>query len=116
MGREANVPLLFTLSQLSYWSAKHLGDAGLKQMQVRGRLQEGMVADIVIFNPQTVAPTSTYTKGDQGLPPVGIPHVIVNGGFRKTRQQGDRPVSWSTDPIPGRGKGSFCSGESKTVE
>ena len=34
----------------------------------------------------------------------------------KTRQQGDGSVSWSTDPIPGRGKGSFCSGESKTVE
>ena len=95
MGREANVPLLFTLSQLSYWSAKHLGDAGLKQMQVRGRMQEGMVADIVIFNHQTVAPTSTYTKGEQGLPPVGIPHVIVNGGFVKRDNK-------ATDQFPGQ--------------
>ena len=30
MGHESGVPLMFTLSQLSYWSAKHLGDAGIE--------------------------------------------------------------------------------------
>ena len=29
-GREAEVPLMFTLAQLSYWSALHLGDAGIE--------------------------------------------------------------------------------------
>ena len=53
MAREAGVPLIFTLAQLSYWSAEHLGDAGLESMKVRGRMQEGMVADIVVFDPKT---------------------------------------------------------------
>ena len=83
MAREAGVPLMFTLSQLSYWSAKHLGDAGLKSMNVRGRMQEGMVADVVIFNPKIVAERSTYKKGQNGLSPKGMPHVIVNGKFVK---------------------------------
>lgn len=83
MAREADVPLMFTLSQLSYWSALHLGDMGLEQMQVRGRMQEGMVADIVIFDPETVAEQSDYKPGMNGLPPIGLPHVIVNGQFVK---------------------------------
>lgn len=29
LAREEGVPLMHTLSQLSYWSASHLGDAGL---------------------------------------------------------------------------------------
>ena len=70
---------MFTLKQLSYWSALHLGDAGITQMQERGRLQKGKVADIVVFDPETVAPRSTYKAGENGLPPVGLPHVIVNG-------------------------------------
>ena len=52
LGREYDVPLMLTLAQQSYWSAKHLGDAGIEAMQVRGRMQEGMVADITIFNPE----------------------------------------------------------------
>jgi N-acyl-D-aspartate/D-glutamate deacylase len=83
LAREAGVELMFTLSQLSYWSAQHLGDAGVDAMRERGRLQEGMVADIVVFDPLTVAPRSTYKAGENGLPPVGIPHVIVNGVFVK---------------------------------
>jgi len=79
MAREQNIPLLFTLSQLSYWSAKHLGDMGLEAMQVRGRMQEGMVADITIFDAATVQDNSTYKLGEQGLPTTGIPYVIVNG-------------------------------------
>ena len=83
MAREADVPLMFTLAQLSYWSALHLGDAGIEQMKVRGRMQEGMVADIVVFDPGTVAEGSDYQAGMNGLPPVGLPHVIVNGQFVK---------------------------------
>jgi N-acyl-D-glutamate deacylase len=50
---------------------------GLKSMQVRGRMQEGMVADITIFDPETVRDNSTYAKG--ALPSSGILHVVVNG-------------------------------------
>lgn len=77
LGRENNIPLMHSLAQLSYWSAKPLGDMGLKAMQVRGRLQKGMVADITIFDPATVTETSTYEKG--ALPSRGIPYVIING-------------------------------------
>ena len=79
LAREEGVPLMFTLSQLSYWPAYHLGATGLKQMNARGRMQEGMIADIVVFDPETVAERSTYKAGENGLPPLGLPHVIVNG-------------------------------------
>lgn len=67
-----------TLAQLSYWSALHLGDMGLESMKVRGRMQEGKVADITIFDPATVAEGSDYSTGMNGLLPKGLPHVIVN--------------------------------------
>ncbi len=79
LGREYGVPLMFGLSQLSYWSAKHLGDAGVEAMQLRGRMQEGMVADITVFHPTEVTDNATYKKGEQGLASTGIPYVIVNG-------------------------------------
>ncbi|MDP4745018.1 MAG: amidohydrolase family protein [Porticoccaceae bacterium] len=81
LARDNNVPLMFTLSQLSYWNAKHLGDTGLEAMRERGRVQVGMVADLTLFDPDTVAPRATYKAGENGLPPVGIPYVLVNGEF-----------------------------------
>lgn len=77
MGRENGVPLMQTVAQLSWNSAKPLGLTGLKAMQERGRLQQGMVADITIFNPETVTDNATYAQGN--LPSSGIPYVIVNG-------------------------------------
>ena len=79
MGREQGVPLMFAIAQMSYWPAKHLGDTGLKAMRERGRMQEGMVADITIFDPATVTDNATYKAGEQGKPTSGIPYVIVNG-------------------------------------
>lgn len=79
LARENGIPLMFTLSQLSYWTAKHLGDTGLEAMQQRGRVQIGKIADLTLFDPKTVAPRATYKNGENGLPPVGIPYVIVNG-------------------------------------
>lgn len=79
LAREANVPLMFTLTQLSYTSAKHLGDTGLKAMQERGRVQVGKVADLTIFDPVNVAPRATYKSSENGLPPVGIPYVVIGG-------------------------------------
>lgn len=48
--------------------------AGLRE---RGLLREGYWADLVIFDPQTVADRATFEKADQE--PVGIDFVIVNG-------------------------------------
>ncbi len=79
LGRENGVPLMFTLAQLSYWSAKHLGDTGLQAMKERGRVQVGKIADLTLFDPKTVKANATYKAGENGLPPAGIPHVIVNG-------------------------------------
>jgi N-acyl-D-amino-acid deacylase len=79
LGRDQGVPLMFTLAQASYWTAKHLGDAGLESMQQRGRVQEGKVADLTLFDPLTVTDNSTYKFGENGLPATGIPYVLVNG-------------------------------------
>ncbi|QBY03297.1 aminoacylase [Thalassotalea sp. HSM 43] len=79
MAREQGIDLMQTLGQLSYWTAKHLGDTGLKAMQERGRMQEGMVADIVIFDPDTVQENADYAAGKNGLPSNGIPYVLING-------------------------------------
>ena len=83
LGREHNVPLIQTLSQLSYWPALHLGATGLPFFDVRGRVQEGLVADLLVFDPEKVSEGSGYESGTNGLPPIGLPHVIVNGQFVK---------------------------------
>ena len=54
-----------------------MGDTGLKAMQERGRIQKGMVADIVVFDPETFRDNSTYDKG--AVPSTGMKAVIVNG-------------------------------------
>jgi N-acyl-D-glutamate deacylase len=79
LGREQGVPLMFQLSQLSYWPALHLGDAGLRAMKDRGRVQVGKIADLTLFDPDKVTDNSTFTPGENGLPSTGIPYVIVNG-------------------------------------
>ena len=43
----------------------------------RGRVEEGLVADLVVFDPVTVVDVSTYQ--DPHRYPEGIPHVFVNG-------------------------------------
>jgi hypothetical protein len=77
LARENNVPLMQAVAMTSYNYARPLGEMGLKSMQVRGRMQEGMVADITIFNPETVRDNSTFANGTK--PSSGIPHVLVNG-------------------------------------
>lgn len=57
----------------------------------RGRIAEEMKADLVMFDPATVAETSTFDAPHQY--PIGIPHVIVNGTFvvRDGTSTGARP-------------------------
>ena len=43
----------------------------------RGMVKEGAFADLVVFDPRTVADRATYEKPHQY--PVGIDHVLVNG-------------------------------------
>ena len=77
LGREHDIPLMQIIAASSYNPAKYLGETGLEAMQKRGRMQEGMVADITIIDPQAVTDNATYAKGT--LPTTGIPYVIVNG-------------------------------------
>jgi len=77
LGRENSIPMMQLMSILSYNAAKHLGDTGLKFMQERGRMQTGMVADIVVFDPELFRDNSTYAKGS--APSTGMKAVIVNG-------------------------------------
>ncbi len=79
MSREAGVPLMQAVHNTSYTVAKYLSMLGLEAMQERGRMQEGMIADITIFDPEAVTDNATYAPGEQCLPNSGIPYVIVNG-------------------------------------
>lgn len=63
---------------------------GLKD---RGQLKEGLAADIVVFDPETLADKSTWS--DPLQPAVGVEHVLVNG----QRVIADGAV---TDQLPGR--------------
>lgn len=77
LAREHDISLMHVIAAMSYRPAKHLGDTGLASMQERGRLQEGMIADITIFDPQTVTDNATYTHGSR--PSTGIDYVLVSG-------------------------------------
>ena len=52
-------------------------ETAIPGMERKGRLQEGMDADITIFDPPTVQERATYADPDQRS--AGIPYVIVNG-------------------------------------
>jgi N-acyl-D-amino-acid deacylase len=51
--------------------------AQLLELKDRGLLREGYWADVVVFDPKTVADAATYEKPHQY--PKGIPYVLVNG-------------------------------------
>jgi N-acyl-D-amino-acid deacylase len=59
----------------------------------RGAVHLGAIADLVVFDPDTVAAGATYDEPRR--PPVGIEHVLVYGEF--TVRDGRR-----TDRLPGR--------------
>ena len=73
-GRETHdVPLADAIRRLTSFPAETLS------LPDRGWLKQGYMADIVVFDPATIADHATYDKPDQLA--TGIEQVIVNGGF-----------------------------------
>jgi N-acyl-D-amino-acid deacylase len=58
---------------MTMMSAEQLG------LKDRGRIAEGYVADLVVFDPATVIDQSTIQHPD--APPKGIPDVMVSGAW-----------------------------------
>jgi N-acyl-D-amino-acid deacylase len=69
-----DTPLLTLEQAVKKMTSLPANKLGLKD---RGRIAEGMWADITIFNPQTIEDKATYKDPHQY--PRGIPYVIVNG-------------------------------------
>ncbi|HEX6740072.1 MAG TPA: amidohydrolase family protein, partial [Vicinamibacteria bacterium] len=68
---EKLMPLEEAVRRLSGLPAENLGLEG------RGRIQEGMFADVAVFDPAAIADRSTYDRPHQYA--VGMRHVFVNG-------------------------------------
>ncbi len=64
------------LRKMSLMPAQTL-EGFVPQMKKKGRLQKGMDADIVVFNPETISDVGTYEKPNQ--PAVGVQTLLVNG-------------------------------------
>ncbi|PKB66230.1 MAG: hypothetical protein BZY82_06435 [SAR202 cluster bacterium Io17-Chloro-G3] len=68
---EKQLRLPEAIRKMTSFPAQRLG------LKKRGVLRDGMKADIVVFDPETVKATATFHEPKQF--PVGIPYVIVNG-------------------------------------
>jgi N-acyl-D-aspartate/D-glutamate deacylase len=71
-----SITLMDAIRKMSLMPAQRLEKA-TPAARLKGRLQEGADADIVIFDPQTVADRSTYQKPME--PSIGMKFVIVGG-------------------------------------
>ncbi len=54
-------------------------EKSVPQMTKKGRIQVGMDADIIVFNPETVQDRATFTEPYH--PSVGMVYVLVNGAM-----------------------------------
>jgi len=68
---EKTMPLEQAIYKATNFPAERLG------LKNRGRVAEGLVADLVLFDPQTVIDKATFLEPHQF--PQGIPFVLVNG-------------------------------------
>jgi N-acyl-D-amino-acid deacylase len=69
---EKLIPLEFAIRKLATLPAKTL------RVDRRGELKQGYFADVLVFDPDTIADKATFTKPHQYA--VGMKHVFVNGG------------------------------------
>jgi N-acyl-D-amino-acid deacylase len=76
------------VQKCSYHAARRFG------LKDRGLVRPGFAADVVVFDPQTIAERSTYDNGKALA--VGVEHVLVNGV--PVLRNGER-----TNARPGRG-------------
>ncbi|HEY7139665.1 MAG TPA: D-aminoacylase [Methylomirabilota bacterium] len=84
------VPLPDAIRKMTSLPAAKLG------LRDRGRLEPGAVADVVVFDPATVADTATFAEPHRY--PRGMPWVLVNGepviaGGRHTRSRPGRVLA-----------------------
>jgi N-acyl-D-amino-acid deacylase len=68
---EKVLPLELAIHKMTGLSAQQLG------LKDRGRIAEGFVADLVVFDPATIIDQSTIEHPE--APPLGIPDVMVSG-------------------------------------
>jgi N-acyl-D-amino-acid deacylase len=75
LGKYARDEKIFTLSE----AVRKMTGAAAAQMGItdRGLIRERMLADVVVFNPDTIRDNATFERPHQY--PTGIEHVIVNG-------------------------------------
>ncbi|NHK31099.1 MAG: D-aminoacylase [Asgard group archaeon] len=84
--REKNImPIETAIRKITSFPAQRLG------LKDRGLLKEGMCADIVVFNSETIIDKATFTEPHQY--PEGIEYVIVNGKIviEKGKHSGTKP-------------------------
>ncbi|MEQ8861193.1 MAG: amidohydrolase family protein [Pseudomonadales bacterium] len=72
------LPLMLALRKMSLDPARRL-QAFAPAMGRKGRVQEGMDADLTLFDPATIIDRATYTEPAQTS--AGIRHVLVKGTF-----------------------------------
>ena len=87
LGDEGVVSLEEAVRKMTSIPAQRLG------LSDRGILRNGMKADIVVFNPNTVQATATFEEPEQL--PIGIYYVVVNGKLVIDRGE-------HTGALPGR--------------
>jgi N-acyl-D-aspartate/D-glutamate deacylase len=73
---QGSVTLMDALRKMTLMPVQCLPEATLARRS-KGRLQEGADADIVVFNPQTIADRATYQRPME--PSVGVQYLIVGG-------------------------------------
>jgi N-acyl-D-glutamate deacylase len=77
--RERNaLPLSEAIAKSSLYPARIL-EKSVPQMKSKGRIQKGMDADVIIFDPITVQDKATFTEPVQTS--VGMKYVLVNGNI-----------------------------------
>ena len=79
IAREHEIPLMLVVNNAGAFPARMLCASGIEPMCERGKIQAGAIADITLFDPETVTDNSDYAPGKNGLPSTGIPYVLVSG-------------------------------------